>query len=88
MKKTPKVVVPLNSHEARVIASDEQCQRLIVGIGNRRIAFDFFTRISDLPPETGDRPAPVLPMKENGTAAKNDELPENSHPDHAVQEEH
>jgi len=64
MKKTSKVVV-LSSPENRIIASDDQSRRVIVGIGKRRIAFDFFTQITELPPATGDCPAPVLPMKKN-----------------------
>ena len=64
MKKTPKVV-PFPSRENQIIASDDQSRRIIFRIGKRRMAFDFFTRVTELPPNTGDRPAPVLPMKKN-----------------------
>jgi hypothetical protein len=62
MKKTPKVVL-FPSPENRIIASDEQSRRVIVAIGRQRIALDFSTRITRLPPATGDHPASVLPMK-------------------------
>ena len=62
MRKTPKVIL-LPSPEVRLVASDEQSRRLILGIGKQRLAFDFFTRITELPFATGDRPAPVLPIK-------------------------
>ena len=64
MKKIPKVVL-FPSRENRIIASDDQSRRVIVGIGKQRVAFDFFTRITQLPPTTGDRPASVLPIKKN-----------------------
>jgi hypothetical protein len=38
---------------------------MIFRIGKRRLAFDFFTRVTELPPTTGDHPAPVLPMTKN-----------------------
>jgi hypothetical protein len=66
--KRPKVV-SINSptREApdrpRVIASDPSTQRVILAIGRQRIAYDFTTRITRLPPTTGDQPAGVLPMK-------------------------
>lgn len=62
MKKTPKVV-PFLSPEKRIIASDDQSQRLVLAIGKKRVAFPRFIRITELPPATGDRPAPVLPLK-------------------------
>jgi hypothetical protein len=68
MPKTPprpveiSKVVPLAEEKRQVIARDEKSQRIIIGIGAQRIAFDFFTRVTRLPPHTGDRPAPVLPM--------------------------
>jgi len=67
MAKQPKVI-PLVRPQAgaeqkpKLIASDEQGQRIVIGIGRQRIAFDFFSRITRLPPHTGDQPAPVLPM--------------------------
>jgi hypothetical protein len=36
---------------------------LILGIGSQRFAFDFLTRITKLPPQTGDQPAAVHPLK-------------------------
>ena len=64
MKKTPKFM-PFPSPENRVIASDEQSRRIVFRIGRRRLAFDFFTRVTELPSTTGDRPASVLPMERN-----------------------
>ena len=49
---------------SRLIASDEVTKRVIIGIGARRIAIDFTRRITELPPETGDRPAYVIPIKD------------------------
>jgi len=43
----------------------EKTQRIIVGIGGDRRAFDFTRHITELPPHTGDEPAVVLPMKLN-----------------------
>ena len=64
MPKTPKVVsIRKEIHKARLIASDTHSQRIILGIGNERIAYDFDTRITHLPPETGDRPAAIVPIK-------------------------
>jgi hypothetical protein len=56
-KKPPKQVeipkvVPLTEEKRHVIASDQKSQRIIVGIGQQRIAFDLFTRITRLPPHT------------------------------------
>jgi hypothetical protein len=65
MPKTPKVV-PINVAEHRLIATDQKTHRLIVGIGSQRFAIDYFTRITTLPPHTGDQPATVLPIKKNG----------------------
>ena len=62
MPKPPKVV-PITADEHRLIATDQTSHRLIVGIGSQRFAIDFFTRITTLPPYTGDQPAAVLPMK-------------------------
>ena len=49
--------------KAKLIARDSEGQRIIIGIGNQRMALDFHTRITHLPPETGDQPAAILPMK-------------------------
>jgi hypothetical protein len=67
-KKPPKQVeipkvVPLTEEKRQVIASDQKSQRVIVGIGQQRIAFDLFTRVTRLPPHTGDRLAPVVTMR-------------------------
>ena len=62
MPKPPKVV-PIQEEKYRLIAKDAKSQRIILGIGSERIAMDFFSRFSKLPPETGDQPAAVLPMK-------------------------
>jgi hypothetical protein len=62
-------VVPINqatsdaTDQARVIASDPSAHRVVFAIGRQRVAYDFTARITELPPTTGDQPAPVLPMK-------------------------
>ena len=62
-------VIPLVKPQAaaeqkpKLIAADEDGRRYIIGIGSRRIAFDFFSRITELPQHTGDQPAPILPME-------------------------
>jgi hypothetical protein len=66
-KKPPKQVeipkvVPLTEEKRQVIATDQKSKRMIIAIGQQRIAFDLFTRVTRLPPHTGDQPAPVLPM--------------------------
>jgi hypothetical protein len=69
MPKTPpkaveiSKIVPLTEEKHRVIARDEKSQRVILIVGKQRVAFDFFTRITNLPPHTGDRPAPVVTMR-------------------------
>jgi hypothetical protein len=64
MSKTPKVV-PIQESKSSIIARDPKAQRVILGIGSERIAIDFTSHITKLPPHTGDEPAPVLAMKEN-----------------------
>jgi hypothetical protein len=64
MPKPPKVV-PIEEEKYRLIARDTKSQRVILGIGSERIAIDFISRISKLPPETGDHPGEVLPMKKD-----------------------
>jgi len=60
----PKVVsIQKETARARLIARDANVQRIIIGIGSQRIAYDFHTVITHLPPETGDQPAAILPMK-------------------------
>jgi hypothetical protein len=54
-------------NKAKLIAKDPEGQRIIIGIGSQRIAFDFYHRITHLPPETGDQPADVLPMTNGAT---------------------
>lgn len=49
----------------KLIAQDEVTHRLIVAIGSQRVALDFFTRITHLPPHTGDRPATLQPMRQD-----------------------
>jgi len=62
MKKPPKVV-PIEEPKYRLIAEDQNTHRIIFGIGSERMAIDLFSRITKLPPATGDRPAEVLAMK-------------------------
>ena len=64
MPKPPKVVA-VQEKKYRLIAKDTKAKRIILGIGSERIAIDFISRISKLPPETGDQPAAVLPMKKD-----------------------
>jgi hypothetical protein len=64
MPKTPKVLsIEKETSRMRLIAKDEKVQRVIIGIGEQRIAYDFHTRITHLSPETGDQPAEILPMR-------------------------
>jgi len=64
MPKTPKVV-PIQEPKYKLIARDPEARRIILGIGSERIAVDLFSRITKLPPDTGDQPAELLPMKKN-----------------------
>jgi hypothetical protein len=60
----PKVVsIQKETTRARLIARDAKVQRIIIGIGGQRIAYDFHAVITHLAPETGDQPATILPMK-------------------------
>jgi hypothetical protein len=68
MPRPPKVVsitnvVPSTEQKPKLIARDEETNRIIIGIGSQRMAFDFTTRITHLPPNTGDQPAAVLPLQ-------------------------
>jgi hypothetical protein len=56
-------VLSLTEEKRQVIATDQKSRRVIVGIGQQRIAVDLFTRITRLAPNTGDQPAPILPMR-------------------------
>ena len=63
MLKPPKVVsIQKESNKAKLIARDPESHRIIIGMGRQRIAYDFYTRITHLPPDTGDQPADILPM--------------------------
>jgi hypothetical protein len=62
MEKPPNVV-PLQEQQYRLIAEDQETHRIIFGIGSERMAIDLFSRITRLPPATGDHPAEVLAMK-------------------------
>jgi hypothetical protein len=63
MAKQPKVV-PIREDAGEIIAKDEKTSRFILNVGTDRVAFDFLTRITKLPPKTGDQPAAVLPLVE------------------------
>jgi hypothetical protein len=63
MPKKPKVVsIQKETTKAKLIAHDPEGQRVIIGIGSQRIAMDFHTSFTRLPPETGDQAAEILPM--------------------------
>jgi hypothetical protein len=66
-KRNPKVVPidqpePISPDRPRLIASDKVTKRVIIAIGGQRLAYDFTTRITRLPPATGDHPAPIVPL--------------------------
>jgi hypothetical protein len=69
MLKTPKVV-PIEEKKTRVVARDTNGRRIIVAIGSDRLAIDFHTRITKLPPFTGDQPAPILPINKRSATKK------------------
>ena len=73
MPKPPKVV-PIQEKKYQLIAKDIKAKRIILGIGGERIAIDWFSRISKLPPETGDQPAAVLPMKKGQRRQKSGQI--------------
>jgi hypothetical protein len=60
-KKTNVVPIttPKPDEKPRIVAQDEVSRRIILAIGPQRVAFDLSTRITRLPPETGDKPATV-----------------------------
>jgi hypothetical protein len=63
MPKTPKVVsIQKETNKAKLIAHDPEGHRIIIGIGSQRMAMDFHTSFTRLPPETGDQPAEIVPM--------------------------
>ena len=55
-------VIPFE--QSRIVARDSRTQRIILAIGSSRTAFDITTRVTRLKPGTGDRPAPVIPLKQ------------------------
>ena len=60
----PKVVsIQKETNKPKLIAKDSEGHRIIIGIGSQRMALDFHTVITHLPPETGNQPAAILPMK-------------------------
>ena len=61
MPNTPKVV-PFDQRRFRVIAADEKTNRIIFAIGRQRVALDMSTRITELTPDVGDKPAKILPL--------------------------
>ena len=71
--KPPKVV-PIQEKKYQLIAKDTKAERIILGIGGERIAIDWFSRISRLPPETGDHPAAVLPLKKDKRRQKSGQI--------------
>jgi len=62
----PEEITTVTEEKHRVIVSDEKSRRIIFAIGKQHIAFDIFSRVTQLPPGTGDQPAPVLPMEKRG----------------------
>jgi hypothetical protein len=54
---------PTPANKPKVVAHDPEGHRMIIAIGSQRIAFDFKTQITHLDPATGDRPAPVVPLR-------------------------
>jgi len=50
--------------------SDMKGRRIIFRIGSQRLAIDWFSRITNLPPHTGDQPAAVLPIRGSGGRKK------------------
>lgn len=69
MPKKPKVV-PIVEEKNRVIARDPKTQRIIVGIGSDRLAIDILSRVTRLPPGTGDRPATPTAINKKGIKKK------------------
>src|SRR4030081_2238196 len=79
MPRPPKVVpmtkvVPITQPTPKLVAQDEQTKRVIIAIGQQRIAFDLTTRITHLPPNTGDHPASVLPLQAREADPRNHPL--------------
>jgi len=55
----PPRIVPITGEKHRVIATDEKSKRLIFAIGNRRVAFDLISSVTELPPNSRDELRPV-----------------------------
>jgi hypothetical protein len=60
--KKPKVV-SIDQEKSVLSAEHEETTRVIACIGGQRFAFDFLTRVTRLPPSTGNRPGHVLRIK-------------------------
>ena len=60
------VVVSITGKKCEIVAEDLSAptKRFILGIGKQRIAFDFTTKVTELAPGTGDKPATVQPLKQ------------------------
>jgi hypothetical protein len=65
--KTAKVV-PITEGKHLLIATDEKTKRFILAVGTQRVAFDFHTRITELPARTEGQPARVLSMDKHRTS--------------------
>ena len=63
----PLKVVSIEGAQAKIIADDAKGRRVIFSIGSERIAIDLFSRTTRLREQTGDEPAPILPMKKRGS---------------------
>jgi len=69
MKKSPKVV-PITEPMNKLIADDVLGKRMILRIGDQRVAFDFHTVITNLPPGFGDQAAALLQMAKKAETTK------------------
>jgi hypothetical protein len=69
MTKTPSrkiaKVIPITGVKQTLIATDERTSRFIMAIGTQRVAFDFLTRITELPTRTENHPARVISMEKH-----------------------
>jgi hypothetical protein len=61
MSITSKVVA-IDEKSNSVIARDTKAHRIIINMGRERLALDVFSRLTKLPPHTGDEPAAVLAL--------------------------
>jgi hypothetical protein len=62
----------MQEDDRRLIAADEKTKRFILAIGKQRVAFDFTTRVTKLPPTAGDQPADVLPFEKKKNPRRRD----------------